>query len=384
MRRLRLLCIIVLVLGLSLNRTIAEDVAQDDVAEAGNDDNSEGGDAAVEGDDQIQQAEQVEDNEDIDDNIQEAADEVEEIADDVETQDDDNVQINQGDDEVQANDNTQNQSANNNSAEDGTNYQSQIQVCSDAVIQVQDIVLYCDSPGTYYYGSGKYRNSQTCRPGDKARVEINFYIANHDMIQQAGNYALVDVYVQGGTYVNSATIYDNADLCSLSSLKKKSGNVCPYNGYYQIKSQFYWASSDTDEVFEPIVTIGFKSNVQKQVYDFGGANTNLCRGSTFLTWSDGVKVSYANALGNFMKSFGLLLLTIMLMGMLVFFLSKRPRSFREKKAQFPLKEGFLAKLSKENFLRRPSQAHRDLSIHVDEEFDFRKIQTAGNRDLVDF
>lgn len=366
MRRKSLLLFVLLVFGVIINVTIAEDVVQDDVVEeAGNDENNVD-DAVAEGDDQAQ---------DVEENIEQEGD--------------DNAQIYQGDDGGQSNNgNSQNQNVNsnnnNNNAASGTYYQSQVQVCSDAVIQVQDVVLYCDSPGTYYYGSGKYRNSQTCKPGDKARVEIDFYIANHDMIQQAGNYALLDVYVQGGKYVDTAIIYDDADLCSLSSLKKMSGNTCPYNGYYKIKTHFYWGSSSTDEAFEPTVVVGFKSSIQKQVYDFGGANTNLCRGSTFLTWSDGVRVSYANAIGNFMKSFGLLILTIMFMGVLVWFLAKRPRSFKEAKANLPTKQGFLAKLGKHSFVRRPAQSHRDLSIHVDEEFDFRKIQTAGNRDIVDF
>jgi hypothetical protein len=129
--------------------------------------------------------------------------------------------------------------------------------------------------------------------------------------------------------------------------------------------------------------------VKKEVYDFGGANTNLCRGSTFFSWTDGIKVSYANAIGNFMKSFGILLVTIMMMAGLIWFLSKRPTSY--KKTRTPsrgtfsqAKEGILAKLSRNNIFTRSTQAQRDLSIHVDEEFDFRKIQTAGNRDLVDF
>jgi cbb3-type cytochrome oxidase subunit 3 len=249
-------------------------------------------------------------------------------------------------------------------------------VCSDSVIQVQNIVTYCDSPGTFYYGSGKYRDSQTCQPGDKARVLINFYIANHDIIQQAGNYALVDVYADGGYYTDSVTIYDAADLCSLSSLKIKGRNQCPYNGYYQIKTHFYWGKSGQDETFEPVIHVGFKSNIKKNVYDYGGANTNLCRGSTFLTWSDGVRVSYANAVGNFMKSFGILLLTILFLGILAWFLSNRPRSFKEAKAKL---------LAFHRFPRTfRGQTHRDLSMHPDEEFDFRKIQTAGNRDLVDF
>lgn len=376
-------------------------------------------DGQVEADDDNQEQYDDQYNDDVnnqgDDNAQEnqGDDNVQE------NQGDDNVQNNQGDDNAQVDDQYQNaqgdDAAQENAAYEGDDryqwvtgddtysnstgdatYLSQIQVCSDAVIQVQDIVTYCDSPGTFYYGSGKYRNNKYCQPGDKARVEISFYIAYADLIQQSGNYALVDVFAEadssnndGYSYSETVSIYDNADLCSLSTLKRTSRSQCPYNGYYKIKTHFYWQGSSNGVMFTPTITVGFKSNLKKNIYDYGGANTDLCRGSSFLTWSNGVRVSYANALGNFMKSFGILLVTTMLMGTLAWFLSKRPKSLREAKAQLrEAKTKFMQSklMSQQPFskLNLGKQTHRDVSLTVDEEFDFRKIQTAGNRDLVDF
>ena len=56
-------------------------------------------------------------------------------------------------------------------------------VCDDTAIQVQDVQLYCDSPGTFYYGSGKYRNSQNCTAGDKGKYLVDFYIQDADTIE---------------------------------------------------------------------------------------------------------------------------------------------------------------------------------------------------------
>jgi hypothetical protein len=244
-------------------------------------------------------------------------------------------------------------------------YATQFEVCADSVIEVQGISILCDSPGTYYYGSGKHRNSDECQPGDKAKVQIEFYIADHDTIQQAGNYALVSIDVDSGWWSESKIVYENADLCSLSSLKSVSGKQCPYQGYYKINTQFYWTSTDSNSgsSFYPTVSVGFKSSLNVNVYDYGGANTNLCRGSTFVTWSDGVSVSYANAISNFMRSFGILLFTICVMGAFIWFLAKRPTSLAD---------------AKEKLVGRKKEPLNE------DEFDFRKMRTAGKGDIVDF
>lgn len=378
MRRPSILFLTLLLLFATNDVVRAEDGNQVDDDAGQDDDNNQ----EVQYDDQYNDgndAENAGDDNAGDDNAQ---------VDEQDAEGDDGVQANAGDDGAQANQGNQAGDDNYDKGTDDSYYE--IQVCSDAVIQVQDIVTYCDSPGTFYYGSGKYRNSKSCLPGDKARVEISFYIAYAELIQQSGNYALVDVIADTGdsSYSETVTVYDNADLCSLSSLKRVSRSQCPYNGYYKIKTHFYWGSGN-GEAFVPTITVGFKSNLKKNIYDFGGANTDNCRGSSFLTWSNGIRVSYANAIDNFMKTFGILFVTTFFMGCLAWFLVKRPKSLREAKAQ--LREARSKMMQSKLMSRRPfsglnfgKQTHRDVSLNVDEEFDFRKIQTGGDRDLVDF
>jgi hypothetical protein len=199
-------------------------------------------------------------------------------------------------------------------------------------------------------------------------VQIDFYIADPDTIQSAGGYSIVDVNIDAGWYTQKKVVYENADLCSLSSMKSWSKTTCPFQGYYSIKTQFYWEeqTQSSDYSFVPTLTVGFKSSVNQAAYDYGGANTNLCRGNTFVTWSDNVAKSYANAVSNFMKTFGILLFTIAVMGAFIWFLAKRPTSFADAKAKLGV--------SKKNAL-------------LEDEFDFNKIRTSGNNtnvDILDF
>ena len=46
-------------------------------------------------------------------------------------------------------------------------------LCESTAVVVKSVVLTCDSPGEYYYGSRSYRKSETCRYGDK--VNLNIY-----------------------------------------------------------------------------------------------------------------------------------------------------------------------------------------------------------------
>lgn len=254
--------------------------------------------------------------------------------------------------------------------EDGTVYNT-FTVCSDAVIQVQDVKIYCDSPGTFYYGSGKYRNSPSCVPGDKGKIIVDFYIAQPDVIQQAGGYVIVDISASGngGWYQSTKQVFENADLCSLNSLHKKSGTTCPFEGKYRIQTHFYWDKGDNsylsnDRSFYPKVTVGFKSNIRNAMYDYGGANTMYCRGSSFVTWTQNVGKTYANAIGNFIKTFGILLLTIAFMGGFVWFMVNRPTSVKDAGQKMGIMK-------------------RD--VFLDEDFDFSKIKSPKNgQNLVDF
>ncbi|KAL3911315.1 MAG: hypothetical protein SGILL_007326 [Bacillariaceae sp.] len=215
--------------------------------------------------------------------------------------------------------------------EDGVAYNT-FSVCADAVIQVLDLRIYCDSPGTFYYGSGKYRNNPSCLPGDKAKIQLDYYINEENVIQQAGGYAILDISATGysGWYQQDIQVFENADMCSSPNLKKLSHSTCPFQGQYRINSHFYWPDSQYgDNPFYPTVTVGFKSSVNANQYDYGGANTPYCRGTTFVTWTDGIRTTYANAMSNFMRSFGILLFTIAVMGGFIWFLVKKPTSAKD-------------------------------------------------------
>jgi hypothetical protein len=250
--------------------------------------------------------------------------------------------------------------------EDGVAYNT-FSVCADAVIKVLDLGIYCDSPGTFYYGSGKYRNSATCMPGDKAKIQLDFYIAQPDVIQSAGGYAILDITASGnsGWYQQNIPVFENADVCSTPTLKKLSGSTCPFKGKYRIRSHFYWPEDNYNQnSFYPVVTVGFKSSVKANQYDYGGANTPYCRGSTFVTWTTGIRTTYANAISNFMKSFGILLFTIMVMGGFIWFLVKKPKSVKDAGQKL----GVIKK-----------------DVFADEDFDFSTMRSPKNgQNLVDF
>jgi hypothetical protein len=238
-------------------------------------------------------------------------------------------------------------------------YKNILSVCSNSVIEVQEISIVCDSPGTYYYGSSKYRNSPSCQAGDKAKLQINFYIADYETINAYGGSPVITVKAETYGSVGDRSVYTDADLCSLSKLKSSSGVSCPAKGYYSISTSFYFAESSysSNYVFQPNVVVGFKSSVKKNVYDLGGANTNLCKNGQYVTWTDGVKTTFATAIRHFMKTFGILVSTIFIMAGFAFYLWRKPR--------------------------RPKGEEKDGFVEFDE--DLRKAQLVGNnRNVIDF
>jgi len=197
-------------------------------------------------------------------------------------------------------------------AEDSSGkYYNQFSVCDDSHIVVKDISLLCDSPGTYYYGSGKYRNSASCKAGDKAKVQVVFYIAED--LTDKYDPIYVDMFVSGYGTVESKVIYQEANLCEIEKMKAINGDVCPADGEYVLYYTYHWGSqSDEYEYsFVPKVSIGFTSNPNKGIYDLGGANTNRCSGDTFTNWTKGVRKSAANTIKTFLATFGILLCAVL-------------------------------------------------------------------------
>jgi hypothetical protein len=110
------------------------------------------------------------------------------------------------------------------SSDDGT-YYNKFSVCSDSSIVVTDLVLVCDSPGAYYYGSNKYRNSATCQAGDKARLTVKFQVA-----ETLDSSAYIHLMVKGYGSIESKQIYAGEELCSTSGLSSSDGATCPSQG----------------------------------------------------------------------------------------------------------------------------------------------------------
>lgn len=275
-----------------------------------------------------------------------------------------------GDDNVDANSNG-----------DGDIIYGGFTVCDDTAIEVSEVQIYCDSPGTFYYGSGKYRNSQNCTAGDKGQYIVDFYINDAATIEATGGYPVIDVSATGsiGWYQYNQKVSENVDLCSLSSLKSLSGSVCPAEGKYRIKSNFFWEEDASyDGVFSPTLTIGFKSSIYENTYDYGGANTPYCSGTTFFTtWKNGAKKVYANSVEVFLKTFGILAFTIAVMVSFIWLMVKKPISFKDAGS----KMGF----RKRNKLPDLDFDDSDDSYANSEDFDFDKMKSGrANQSFLDF
>lgn len=265
-----------------------------------------------------------------------------------------------------------------------SNSQQGFSVCDNTAIEVTNVQLYCDSPGTFYYGSGKYRNSLNCTAGDKGKYVVDFYINDADSIASNGSPVLeVSATSNIGWNDNTQKVLGNEDLCSLDSLKSLSGSVCPAAGKYRLKSNFYFDdSSNTNSyyssTFTPTLSVGFKSSVYQNTFDYGGANTKYCSGTNFFTPPlNHLKKIYANSVTNFFKSFGILLFTIAVMGSFIWFMIKRPRSFQDARSKM------IPRRNKLQILEASSSD--DSSYSNSENFDFNKMKSpTANQSFLDF
>ena len=206
-------------------------------------------------------------------------------------------------------------------------YSNALSVCSDSSIDVTGVSVLCDTPGVWYYGSNGYRNSQTCQKGDKAYLQLTFDIIDEDM---NADYIYLTLRIHGGD--QEVIVYQNAKLCSIGALKKKSGATCPNQGSFSVSMKFYFEYSsknddgttvndrylgddDSDDdaysgaSFTPLVTVGFASSKNRGDYDLGGANTDLCAGKSKniqSEFADKVHRGVSHPIVTFLLSFGLL------------------------------------------------------------------------------
>jgi hypothetical protein len=180
-------------------------------------------------------------------------------------------------------------------------YMNKFTVCDDTSIVVTDVALLCDSPGTYYYGSGKYRNSATCEGGDKAKMQVDFQI-----LEDLQSEAYITLSVQGYGTVAAVQVYTQESFCSV--VQSTDGAACPAAGNYKINHMFYWGSQSDSYTysFTPKVIVGISSDLANNVYDLGGANTNSCKGEVVSDWTVGVRKSMANSIKSFFATFGIL------------------------------------------------------------------------------
>ncbi|CAB9509239.1 expressed unknown protein [Seminavis robusta] len=210
-------------------------------------------------------------------------------------------------------------------AEEGDYYQRYFEVCKDETIEVEDVSLLCDSPGAYYYGNGKYRNSETCALGDKGHVSIYFYIGEEMMGYEP--YVTLKVKSNDGS-MEDAYIAQDEQLCSLSGLSSQDGQACPAEGFYYLKGTVYLGNKDgNSNSLDVVATVGFRSDPEVGYFDLGGANTDYCEGGSYGKYSYAkMRKQIANAVASFLVTWGTLFFGVIAVVAFGVFLVKRIRN----------------------------------------------------------
>lgn len=205
-------------------------------------------------------------------------------------------------------------------------YFNQFYVCEDSSVLVQDISILCDSPGAYYYGSGKYRNSALCQAGDKAKLLVAFEIGQTLPYDDA----YLTIFVQAYGSVATEYLYTADSFCSVAHTT--NGAECPSAGTYELTHNFYWGSKDDsyDYNFTPKVIIGISSRSGSNQFDLGGANTQQCNGGYFANWTRGVKRSAANTLTSFFITFGILTFSLLAVTLATWFIVRQAKKQQTK------------------------------------------------------
>lgn len=184
-------------------------------------------------------------------------------------------------------------------------YYNQFSVCADSLIVVEELLMTCDSPGSYYYGGNQYRNSATCVGGDKGKLQLVF-----DIVEDLEVAPYISLNVEAYGSVPEKVLYTQEDLCSLSSLSSLDGAACPAAGQYMISEKFYFEDQSDDSYeynFKPVPSIGFLSDPDGRNFDLGGANTDYCAGGMFQNWSANLQNTLSNTLKFFMVTLGIFL-----------------------------------------------------------------------------
>jgi hypothetical protein len=211
-------------------------------------------------------------------------------------------------------------------ADDEEYYRKYFEVCADATILVEDVSLLCDSPGAYYYGNGKYRNSETCALGDKAHVKIYFYIGED--LQGAEPYVTLKVIDSSGlSSMEDVSILQDELLCSVSGLTSQDGQACPAEGYYYIYKTVYLGEKDgSDNQLDAVASVGFQSDPEAVYFNLGGANTDYCHAGSYGRYSYAkMGKEIANAVASFLVTWGTLFFGVLSIVAFAVFLVNRMR-----------------------------------------------------------
>ena len=149
-----------------------------------------------------------------------------------------------------------------------------LEICEDLIVQVTSLTTVCDSPQTFYYGSGVHRNSETCKYGDKATTTVYFDVKED--LTDTNIYVVISVYAGYGNEVLTST--------SPKNLKKYVGSSCTTAGsYYFTYSTTVGSSSSSSSssgssssstrggAFVPFVQLAFSSETNGD-YNLGAAN----------------------------------------------------------------------------------------------------------------
>jgi hypothetical protein len=220
-----------------------------------------------------------------------------------------------------------NNNNNNNGYGNGYNYPG-LETCEDLIIQVTSIQTFCDSPQTFYYGSGVHRSSVTCNAGDKATTSVTFDVTE--------NLADTNVYVVLSVYAG----YGNDILVSTSpkNLAKYVGYSCGQVGSYSFTytttlgssySSSYSSSSSNNYYgnFYPYTQIAFSSETNGD-YNLGAANIPCNKWEDDHEWTMITAQSTFTA-HDFVAEYGILLGTFAVMTLFLLVFVRRLRRNQE-------------------------------------------------------
>jgi len=155
-----------------------------------------------------------------------------------------------------------------------------IRRCDTNIVYVNSIYLTCDSPGSYYYGSGGYRQSSRCKYGDNADMYIFFTISDN-----YGWYG-IDVIIDMGVLAAFTNVEPQTSLCDLGTItylgSDNSNNnnnnnnnkvYCPTPGAYLLHWSFTMPSGGADQQLQFLPDIRIKFYAQDGNATLGCAGT---------------------------------------------------------------------------------------------------------------